>query len=187
MKGCGDQELCLAASPERSYLFRPAVHSLLQPGGLDRERSAFASPPLSTELTTEWRVKKKERHPAHVLPPPSNISLNSVCLLRLISACDGIMLMLDGWIISQVEIKMLCSQFCIKKTKQPRAVKVFIHQLAKDAVTSTLWWAAEPLHSPSSIKDECNHNPACIWRQYAGGGQVQHSSKWVHNCHNMIL
>lgn len=60
MKGGGDQELCLAVSPERSYLFHPAVHSLLQPSGLDRERSAcaFAFFPLryeilSTELTTE--------------------------------------------------------------------------------------------------------------------------------------
>lgn len=46
MKAGGDQELCLAASPEGSYLFRPAVRSLLQPSGLDRERSAFAFSPL---------------------------------------------------------------------------------------------------------------------------------------------
>lgn len=42
MKGGGDQELCLAGSPGRSYLFHPTVHSLLQPNGLDRERSVFA-------------------------------------------------------------------------------------------------------------------------------------------------
>lgn len=63
MKGCGDQELCLAASPERSYLFRPAVHSLLQPGGLDRERSAFASPPLVNRADNRMKGKKKGTTP----------------------------------------------------------------------------------------------------------------------------
>lgn len=53
MKAGGDQELCLAASPGGSYLFRPAVHSLLQPSGLDSERSAFAfasPPPCDTKF-----------------------------------------------------------------------------------------------------------------------------------------
>ena len=45
MKAGSDQELWLAASRKRSYLFRPAVHSLLRPSGSDREKSASASAP----------------------------------------------------------------------------------------------------------------------------------------------
>lgn len=65
MKAGGDQELCLAASPEGSYLFRPAVRSPLQPGGLDRERSAFAFSVnrADNRMKGRKRLFDKKRHP----------------------------------------------------------------------------------------------------------------------------
>lgn len=97
MKAGGDQELCLAASPEGSYLFRPAVPSLLQPSGLDSERSAFAfaSPPTcdtnfcqqSWQQNEGWKKRPldKKRHVAHVQPLWRNMSLNSASQLAFIS------------------------------------------------------------------------------------------------------
>lgn len=41
MEGGCDQEFCLAASPKRTYLFHPAVHSLLQPSGSNRKEESF--------------------------------------------------------------------------------------------------------------------------------------------------
>lgn len=117
MKGGGDQELCLAASPERSYLFHSGVHSLLQPSGLDRERSAFpfAFPPAIWNSVDRADKKMKVRKGTLIrndtvrtriqLPPfviGQNVGfLGSAYLMRFNSVCNSIMCMLQRWIISQ--------------------------------------------------------------------------------------